>query len=189
MTSLNADLIQGDGGDNFITGTKSADKIDGEKGNDTLHGSDGNDTIYGGAGADVIAGGVGNDVLYGGTGNRADRAADTFVFDTTPNATTNADTIFAFEANGTDLIALDPTVFAALLRGATLGVDAGEFRASAGGDAVDADDFLLYDIGTGSLYYDADGNGAGGKVLFATLVNVIGTVDYTDFTTSLPPGW
>jgi Ca2+-binding RTX toxin-like protein len=173
---------------NTITGTRSADTIDGGQGSDVLRGGDGNDTVYGGTGTDAIAGGLGNDLLYGGTGGRADRAADTFVFNTTPDGLTNADTIFAFEANATDKIALAPTIFVALLGGSTTGVDAGEFRASAGGTALDANDFLLYDTATGSLYYDADGNGAGGKVLFANLVGVIGSLDYADFNTAPPFG-
>jgi Ca2+-binding RTX toxin-like protein len=34
---------------------------------------------------------------------------------------------------------------------------------------VDADDRLLYDTGTGALYYDADGTGPTAPVLFAQL--------------------
>lgn len=44
--------------------------------------------------------------------------------------------------------------------------------ANAGGVAVDANDFLLYDTTTGTLSYDADGNGAGAKVEFVTLVGI-----------------
>ena len=144
--------------------------------------------IYGGAGADVIRGGEGNDTLYGSSNAKADKARDVFVFDTALDASTNVDTLVGFEANGTDLIALDPAVFAALLGGATTGLDASEFRANAGGNAQDADDFILYDTATGNLFYDADGNGNGGKVLFATLTQPIGTLDHTDFTTVVPLG-
>jgi len=41
-----------------------------------------------------------------------------------------------------------------------------------GGVAADANDFLLYDTNTGKLFYDADGNGAGAKVEFVTLVGI-----------------
>ena len=48
-------------------------------------------------------------------------------------------------------------------------LDIGEFVSNSGGIAGDANDFLIYDSDTGSLYYDADGNGAGIRILIATL--------------------
>ncbi len=165
-----------------MVGTQGNDSMNGAGGNDKLKGAGGNDTIAGGLGSDTIAGGIGNDALAGGAGS------DTFVFDTPLDASTNVDTVNGFAANNADKIALDPTVFAALFGGATSGVDANEFAANAGGNALDANDYLLYDTATGSLYYDADGNGATAKVLFATLTGLTGTLDNTDFTTIPPPG-
>jgi Ca2+-binding RTX toxin-like protein len=153
-----------------------------------LNGGSGNDTLYGGNGNDVLVGGAGNDLLYGGGSNgKGDGSADTFVFNSALDAGTNRDTIYGFEANALDKIALDPALFAALLGGTPSGVDSGEFRAVAGGNAADANDFLLYDSATGSLYYDADGNGAGAKVLLGNFVGMTGTLDASDFTTLLPP--
>jgi len=40
----------------------------------------------------------------------------------------------------------------------------------------------LFDSATGNLYYDADGNGVGDQVQFATLASLIGVLDYSDFT-------
>jgi serralysin len=37
----------------------------------------------------------------------------------------------------------------------------------AGTSAADANDRIIYDSATGRIYYDADGNDAGAKVLFA----------------------
>ena len=43
------------------------------------------------------------------------------------------------------------------------------FRASTSGTAADANDYILYDTDSGQLFYDADGSGAGARVLFATV--------------------
>ena len=70
----------------------------------------------------------------------------------------------------------------------TTGLDASEFVAIAGGNAVDADDFILFDTNTGTLFYDADGNGGGfAKIAFAILAAPSGTLDATDFVMNPPP--
>ena len=63
-----------------------------------------------------------------------------------------------------DTILLDDAVFAMLAPGA---LNAGAFVV--GSAAADADDRIIYNQTLGALYYDADGNGAGAKVLFAIL--------------------
>jgi Ca2+-binding RTX toxin-like protein len=177
-TVLNAGTFNGDAAANAISGTLGADVINGNGGNDILRGAGGTDQLYGNAGADLLFGGTGNDQLYGGTtAKKGDGASDTFVFNTDLNGTSNVDTIFAFEANALDKIRLDPAIFAAIVDG----LDAGEFRANNGGNAADENDFILYDTATGNLFYDVDGNGGTGKVAFASLSGLIGTLDNTDF--------
>jgi Ca2+-binding RTX toxin-like protein len=180
------DTVDGGAGNDFVSGGAGDDKLTGGAGNDALVGGDGNDTLLGGAGGDILVGGAGNDALYGNAANgKNDLMSDTFVFNAPIGA--GRDTVYGFEASGIDKIALDPALFAALLQGPTSGVDSGEFRASAGGQAADANDYLLYDTATGNLYYDADGNGAGARIWFATLSGAAGTVDATDFTLVPPP--
>jgi Ca2+-binding RTX toxin-like protein len=114
-------------------------------------------TLLGNAGANTLNGGAGNDALYGFGG------ADIFAFTTAPGAG-NVDTIADFAA-GTDRIALDDAVFAAI--GGLGALNGNAFFAGAA--AHDADDRIVYNSATGQLFYDADGTGAGAAILFATL--------------------
>ena len=154
-----------------VIGTAYADTLTGSGSNDELRGGNGNDTIGGLGGNDRIIGGSGADTLTGGLGN------DTFVFNSALN---NVDTITDFNANATDKIELDDATFSTLIAGALSGAN---FAANSGGNAADGDDRVLFDTATGSLYYDADGSGAGAKVLFAQidLGGLTGTIDATDF--------
>jgi serralysin len=67
-------------------------------------------------------------------------------------------------ASGSDRIALDDAVFAGLTPGS---LAAGAFVA--GSAAQDADDRIIYNSATGQLLFDADGNGAGAAIHFATV--------------------
>jgi Ca2+-binding RTX toxin-like protein len=64
-----ADLIIGNGGNNFLRGLGGSDEVRGEGGNDTIHGGLGNDTVHGDAGNDQLQGNDGHDSVRGGTGN------------------------------------------------------------------------------------------------------------------------
>ncbi len=155
-----------------VIGTAFADTLTGSLGNDILRGGGGNDILSGGDGNDMLTGGTGADILTGGNGN------DSFIFNSALN---NVDTITDLDANAADSIVLDNDIFTALGVIGTLAT--ANFAANAGGNAGDADDYILYDTGTGDLYYDADGNGAGAKILFARIDLPLlgGTVDNTDF--------
>ena len=105
----------------------------------------------------LIDSGEGNDQLT--LGNKAEK----LLFDSALNAADNVDRIKKFES-GKDMMFLDEDYFASPGAGP---LDASEFRK--GTSALDADDFIIYDKKTGSLYYDADGNGAGAQIKFAQL--------------------
>lgn len=134
--------------------------ITGNSGNNTLNGSTGNDTLLGGAGSDRLYGGVGNDTLTGGTG------ADAFVFHAAPNAATNVDRITDFSV-ADDVIWLENSVFTTL--GAVGTLSSAAFVRNTTGLAQDASDRLIYESDTGELYYDSNGNAAGGSTLIAVL--------------------
>ena len=133
----------------------------GGAGADFLNGSVGNDLLNGGLGNDRLYGGTGNDTLYGGAGT------DAFYFDTVLNAHTNVDRIMDFDASA-DRIWLSKSIFAKLGAGH---LNAANFKASANGLAGDSNDFILYNTTNGALLYDADGNGSGAAIQFATLNN------------------
>jgi Ca2+-binding RTX toxin-like protein len=75
------------------------------------------------------------------------------------------DTVHDF-TSGQDKLLLSDVIFSNLAPGP---LSAPHFVAGAGAQARDADDRVLYDTATGRLSYDADANGAGQAVAFATL--------------------
>ena len=115
--------------------------------------------VTGNAGANRLHGGGGLDTLNGGGG------ADTFVFNTALGAG-NVDTISDFNV-AADTIELENAIFVGLAAGT---LTAGAFRANTTGLAQDADDRIIYETDTGNLFFDANGTGAGGGILFAELV-------------------
>jgi hypothetical protein len=152
-----AETLRGYGGDDEIHGQGGNDHIYGGTGNDRLNGEAGNDVLYGEAGDDRFDGGDGSDWLQGMAGR------DTFVFDNTLGAS-NVDTIADFNV-ADDTIWLENAVFRILTSTGTLA--SGNFYI--GAQAHDADDRIIYDSATGALLYDADGNGSGAAIKFATL--------------------
>lgn len=137
------------------TGGDTSNVILGNAGANALRGNGGVDTLSGGAGNDTLTGGGGSDYLIGGSG------ADRFLFNAALSGN-NIDRVQSFEV-GVDRLQLDDAIFTAL----TGGLLASSFRY--GTAAADADDRVMYDMATGSLYYDADGNAAGAKVKFAVI--------------------
>lgn len=152
----------------FNTGSEYG--IIGNEFNNRILGGHGFDTLVGGGGDDFILGGSKNDILTGGVGS------DQFVFNILSQVEDHSDIITDFTA-GTDKILLsnNSDAFNALSEGV---LPATAF--SVGTSAQDADDRIIYDNAAGKLYYDADGNGAGMAILFATLTGAP-TVVAADF--------
>ena len=160
--------INGFGNDlnNSIIGNDGANRLEGDAGNDTLVGGMGNDTLAGGRGRDTLTGGS---------------DADTFLFDLPPG-TGGLDAITDFSWGGTrDTIAFDRSAFTTIGEEGALTAEDVRFYAAAGAKAGhDADDRILYDQTSGTLYYDADGNGPTAAVRLA----ILGTVTHPDLAAS-----
>ena len=131
-------------------------------------------TIKGNGAANILNGGLGKDILTGGLGN------DAFVFNTAPNVTTNRDTITDFNVVN-DTIRLENAIFNKLVGANNTTLSAAQFFK--GTAAHDLDDRIIYNSATGALFYDADGNKAGGvaAIQFATLTTHPTTVTNADF--------
>jgi Ca2+-binding RTX toxin-like protein len=129
-------------------------------------------TLIGNSAINILNGGTGNDILTGGGG------ADSFLFDTALNATTNKDNITDF-LSANDTIVLDNSIFTKLITEGVL--SANNFRSSTTGTAADDNDYILYNTTTGGLFYDADGNKSGVAIQFATLTSKPQDVAYTNF--------
>jgi Ca2+-binding RTX toxin-like protein len=126
--------------------------------------------VRGNDGANVLDGAGGNDWLFGMGG------ADVFSFSTTLGAG-NVDQIADFSV-ADDQIQLDSAIFTALGIGA---LDASAFKDNFLGSR-DADDRIIYNSDTGSLFYDADGSGADfAAIKFASLASGLG-LGAADFT-------
>lgn len=116
--------------------------------------------LIGNASSNTLNGAAGHDTLTGGVGN------DSFFFNSALNAATNVDTITDYDAP-TDTIRLENSVFTAIV--GTGSLSGWQFAKNTTGLAADATDRIIYETDTGNLYYDSNGNAAGGSVHFATV--------------------
>ncbi|PWU28218.1 hypothetical protein DK254_20430 [Pseudomonas sp. RW407] len=103
---VKAMLLQGDEGNDTLTGYASDDHLSGGAGNDRLtagagndwlDGGIGNDTLYGDAGNDTLMGGAGNDYLHGGDGSDVYRFERGWGQDRIDNYDRSADKVDAIE--------------------------------------------------------------------------------------------
>jgi Ca2+-binding RTX toxin-like protein len=171
------DRLYGGSGNDTGSGGLGNDWILGEAGNDLFRGGSGNDSVFGEAGKDRLYGDTGNDWIYGGLSNdimTGGAGKDRFVFDTRPHSRTNADSITDFSTVH-DRIGLENAVFNV---GKVGTLSASRFHT--GRTAVDGNDRVIYDPGTGALFYDRDGTGAATAVKFAQLAPNL-ALNHTDF--------
>jgi len=128
-------------------------------------------TLTGNTGNNELDGRMGSDTLTGGLG------ADMFAFGTALGAS-NIDTITDFNV-AADTIRLDSAIFTAIAGTGTLSL--AQFAANSSGTAQDSSDRIIYETDTGKLFYDSNGNAAGGSVQFATLAPALALTN-ADFT-------
>ncbi len=143
--------------ENVTANTTAAMSLSGNELNNAITGNLGRDTLRGNAGADTLAGGNGNDRLYGGTGK------DVFLFDTAGHKTHNKDKILDWKYRD-DTIQLDKDFFKKLPKGK---LKSKYF--TLGDKAKDANDYVGVNKRTGDVWYDKNGDKAGGQVIFANI--------------------
>jgi Ca2+-binding RTX toxin-like protein len=156
------DLLIGSSGANLLSGESffHHEPSQGPDGNDTLFGLTGHDTLRGGGGDDWLQGDGWSDTLSGGAGS------DSFVW--AEAGSSQVDRVLDFE-HRTDELLFDITYFRALgSPGPWLEGDERFFAAPGATSGHDSDDRLVYNTSSGSLYYDADGSGAGAAQVVAT---------------------
>ncbi len=127
------------------TGNDLANSITGNTASNQLDGGAGNDIFDGGAGADMLTGGIGKDIFKLTSSGHIDTITDFIVVD--------------------DTIQLENAVFTSLTTTGTLAFD----QFVSGVQALDTNDFIIYNNVTGSLLYDADGSGVGSAVKIAAI--------------------
>jgi Ca2+-binding RTX toxin-like protein len=150
-----------------LTGTAS-----GGKGNDLANVLIGNaldNTFKAYGGDDEIHGRLGNDTLYGGDG------ADSFVFETALDAANNVDRLKDF-SSADDTIVLDTAVFSAIAAG-----DLSEAAFVVGPRARSEDHRIIYEQGSGMIFYDADGSGEAAQAVLFAQVNAGTELTHLDF--------
>lgn len=164
-----SDIVRGNSKTNILGGLGGNDSLWGRGGADLIDGGAGNDKIYGESGNDLMSGGLGQDTLTGGTGY------DFFAFESKLSRTA-IDTVTDFSVKY-DTIMLYKGIFKGAASSNGM-ISSGAFWT--GSKAHDASDRIIYNKGTGALYYDPDGTGAKAAMQFATLDKGL-NINYKDF--------
>ncbi len=159
------------GGDSTGDVISGFENVRGGGGNDTVTGNSAVNALSGGRGNDRLDGGGGNDVLTGGIGR------DAFKFSAAPGAG-NLDTITDF-VTADDQIVLSLSAFDININLLTGLILPGMFNT--GTAASDADDRIIWDSASKTLFYDDDGTGsAAAAIAFAVLPNIVGELSAGD---------
>ena len=153
------DRLTGNGGANVLSGAEFFESPFVPDGNDTLMGLAGHDTLLGGTGNDWLQGGTWSDTLTGGAG------ADSFVY--AEAGSNQVDQVTDFAAGIDELLFENAALTALGEEGAWAPGDERFHSAPGATSGHDADDRLIYNTSTGSLYYDADGSGSGAAQIVA----------------------
>lgn len=143
-----------------VLGSAFADVLRGDSASNVLVGNAGADALDGADGADLLRGATGVDTLTGGLGN------DTFRFN---NLAECDDLITDFRnvAGDNDRFQIIAAEFGGGLAAGTLA--ANQFRSRADNLAQDADDRFVFRTTDRTLWFDADGTGAGAALMVADL--------------------
>ncbi len=156
ILNLIENIIGSTSGD-VLTGNSKINSLRGHNGDDVLNGGGDSDTLMGEQGTDQLNGGKGADKLTGGS------EGDAFIFDVAP-LLDNADIITDFTVD-VDSIYLNNSVFRAFKVEGLLATEAFVI----GTAATTKFHRIIYNDTTGELFYDRDGTGTAGPLLFATL--------------------
>jgi Ca2+-binding RTX toxin-like protein len=153
------DRITGNSGANVLSGAPFFGSAFAPDGNDTLFGLAGHDTLLGGNGNDWLQGGTWSDTLTGGAG------ADSFVW--AEAGTNHVDRVTDFTPGFDELLFENATLTALGEEGAWAPGDERFHSAPGATSGQEADDRLVYNNSTGSLYYDPDGSGSAAAQIVA----------------------
>jgi len=152
--------INGGSGNDVLNGTPFSDTLNGNGGNDTLNGGAGNDSLVGGSGSDWLTGGTGNDhFIFNARSDGMDHIVDfTSGSDVLDFLHGSGNTLFGngLATGGANTGTLSTAHFVS-------GATEGSFAAAGAG--------FWYNTGTHILYFDSNGNTAGGLVAMAQLEN------------------
>ncbi len=139
--------VIGSAQDDTLVGSTNDNLLVGGDGDDQLQSLAGDDTLIGGAGADTLVGSAGADVMVYSSATEGGDFIKAF----------DADDSFQFSASGFGLEGLEGALLAA------------NFASGTTNAAQDADDFFVFRTTDDTLWFDADGNGAGAAVMIADL--------------------